>query len=243
MRPFSRASHWLTAVVIGGVLIGCAVAPATVHPGHPRSRSAPPGTTATTALPSTTTTTLVPAPAPARVFDTGNEQLDAVLPTLPAVLFEGGATVHYGYNPLDTCCHTGGYNPAPNDVWVGPSAFSSASAVALRRRSRAGPQRAPAHCPRHRAHCRGSRCAGRAGRSVGCLGEGRRLRGLGAGPERDGSQWHHILVVSRTLAQPGARGVAVARQRRSRAGFDVLSTIGGTVPDALPNRPRSPSSR
>ena len=61
------------------------------------------------------------------VFDTGNEQLDAVLPTLPAVLFEGGATVHYGYNPLDTCCHTGGYNPAPNDVWVGPSVFSSAA--------------------------------------------------------------------------------------------------------------------
>ncbi len=67
------------------------------------------------------------APPPAVVYNTGNAQLDALLPTLPAVLLEGGATVHYGYNPLDTCCHAGGYNPAPNDVWVGPSAFSTAA--------------------------------------------------------------------------------------------------------------------
>jgi hypothetical protein len=59
------------------------------------------------------------------VFATGNAQLDALLPTLPAVLFEGGANVHYGNNPLDTCCHAGGYNPGPNDVWIGPSAFTT----------------------------------------------------------------------------------------------------------------------
>jgi hypothetical protein len=58
---------------------------------------------------------------------TGNAQLDALLPTLPPLLFEGDARVHYGYNPLDTCCHAGGYNPEPNDVWVGPSAFASAA--------------------------------------------------------------------------------------------------------------------
>ncbi len=41
-------------------------------------------------------------------------------------MFEGGATVHFGWNPLDTCCHAGGYNPDPNEVWVGQSAFASA---------------------------------------------------------------------------------------------------------------------
>ena len=35
--------------------------------------------------------------------------------------------MHFGYNPLDTCCHAGGYNPEPNDVWVGQSAFSNPS--------------------------------------------------------------------------------------------------------------------
>jgi hypothetical protein len=62
-----------------------------------------------------------------RVFATGNAELDAVLRTLPAVLFSGHATVHYGYNPVD-CCHAGGYNPGPNDVWV--------SAIALRSHAR-----------------------------------------------------------------------------------------------------------
>jgi hypothetical protein len=58
------------------------------------------------------------------VFATGNEQLDALLTTLPQVLFEGGAQVHAGYNPID-CCHAGGYNPEPNEVWVGETAFAS----------------------------------------------------------------------------------------------------------------------
>lgn len=78
---------------------------------------------------STTTTTTAPAVVvpPAPMFATGNAQLDALLPTLPTLLFEGGATVHHGWNPLDTCCHAGGYNPDPNDVWVGQSAFTSAA--------------------------------------------------------------------------------------------------------------------
>jgi hypothetical protein len=135
MRPFSRRSRWLTAVVLGGALAGCAIAPATIDRSRPRSGSASVGAAATAATPATstsstptTTTTVaapVPAPAPAPVFATGNAQLDALLPTLPAVLFEGGATVHYGYNPLDTCCHAGGYNPTPNDVWIGQSAFAT----------------------------------------------------------------------------------------------------------------------
>jgi hypothetical protein len=67
----------------------------------------------------------VAPPAPARVFATGNGQLDALLPRLPPLLFDGGATVHSGWNPLDTCCHAGGYNPGPNEIWVGQSAFAS----------------------------------------------------------------------------------------------------------------------
>jgi hypothetical protein len=61
----------------------------------------------------------------ARVFATGNAQLDALLATLPPVLFTAGATVHFGFNPLDTCCHAGGYNPGPNDVWVSPTALKT----------------------------------------------------------------------------------------------------------------------
>jgi Zn-dependent protease with chaperone function len=63
--------------------------------------------------------------APARVFATGNARLDALLATLPAVLFTAGASVHFGFNPLDTCCHAGGYNPGPNDVWVSANALKS----------------------------------------------------------------------------------------------------------------------
>ena len=58
------------------------------------------------------------------VFATGSPELDALLPTLPAVLFEGGAQVHFGYNPVD-CCHAGGYNPEPNEVWVSELALRS----------------------------------------------------------------------------------------------------------------------
>jgi hypothetical protein len=63
-------------------------------------------------------------PAPAR-FATGNARLDALLPTLPAELFAAGAVVHFGYNPLDDCCHSGGYNPGPNEVWVSQRALTT----------------------------------------------------------------------------------------------------------------------
>jgi hypothetical protein len=83
--------------------------------------------TASATTTSTTSTTVAPvAVLPARVFATGNEQLDALLTTLPQVLFEGGAQVHAGYNPID-CCHAGGYNPEPNEVWVGDTAFARSS--------------------------------------------------------------------------------------------------------------------
>lgn len=66
-------------------------------------------------------------PAPSG-FATGNAQLDALLPTLPTVLFEAGAHVHFGYNPID-CCHAGGYNPEPNDVWVSERALRTGNAL------------------------------------------------------------------------------------------------------------------
>ena len=89
------------------------------------STTARPSTTST----STTSTTVAPvAVLPARVFATGNEQLDALLATLPAVLFEAGAPVHFGYNPVD-CCFAGGYNPEPNEVWVSEKALGSPAAL------------------------------------------------------------------------------------------------------------------
>jgi hypothetical protein len=96
----------------------------------PVSAGAADRATSTTSSSSSTTSTSTTAPPvvlipPAGAYAPGNPQLDTLLPTFPAVLFAGGATVHYGWNPLDSCCHAGGYNPDPNDVWVGPSAFDS----------------------------------------------------------------------------------------------------------------------
>jgi len=124
MHHLARSVRALTAVLAIILLAGCGyAADAAISTEAPR----PAPTTTTTS----TTTTSVPAPAPpvlvapAIAFATGQPQLDSLLPTLPPVLLEGNATVHYGYNPLDTCCHAGGYNPEPNAVWIGESAFSS----------------------------------------------------------------------------------------------------------------------
>ncbi len=98
--------------------------------GSTTTSSTSDGSTSTTAAPSTTSTTVAPvAVLPARVFASGNPQLDVLLATLPEVLFEGGAQVHAGYNPVD-CCHAGGYNPDPNEVWVGDTAFASPERLA-----------------------------------------------------------------------------------------------------------------
>jgi hypothetical protein len=87
-----------------------------------------PTTTTIAAPPASTSTPVAVAVLPAGpVFATGNEQLDALLPTLPAVLFEGGAQVRFGYNPVD-CCHAGGYNPGLNEVWVSEKALGSVAA-------------------------------------------------------------------------------------------------------------------
>jgi hypothetical protein len=127
MRRLTRSSRWLVPALAVVVIAGCAHASA-ARSAPPRSSNEATGTTTSTT--STSTTTTIPAAVPVQVAvfpATGNAQLDALLPTLPPLLFEGAARVHYGYNPLDTCCHAGGYNPEPNDVWVGPSAFSSAA--------------------------------------------------------------------------------------------------------------------
>jgi hypothetical protein len=58
------------------------------------------------------------------VFATGNAQLDALLRTLPPVLFDAGARVHFGYNPAG-CCHAGAYDADANGVWIGEQAFGS----------------------------------------------------------------------------------------------------------------------
>ena len=133
MRLSSRTIRRLTvgtlvlAAVVGFAAFGVATLSSSAGGSVEAHRRA--STTTTTSAPPVATTPTTTAPVQvlpaAPVFDTGNAQLDALLPTLPTVLFEGGAQVHYGYNPVD-CCHAGGYNPDPNEVWVGPSAFSGA---------------------------------------------------------------------------------------------------------------------
>jgi hypothetical protein len=124
MHRFARTSPWLAPALAAVVLAGCAHSASAARSVPSRPSDA---TTSTTSATSTTTTPPVVLVQTAAAPATGNAQLDALLPTLPALLSEGGARVHFGYNPLDTCCHAGGYNPEPNDVWVGPSAFSSAA--------------------------------------------------------------------------------------------------------------------
>ena len=141
------------------------------------------------------------------------------------------------------CCHAGGYNPGPNDVWIGPSAFTSPARLRY----------VAVHELGHSLHQRTTRagCAHRGGRgrprrprrAVGCVREGRRLRGLGPRAGRDGGQWHHLLVLPRPVAQPGARRAqlrrledalrARPRLRPSRPAPGVSSAIGSTVLDAL----------
>ena len=53
--------------------------------------------------------------------------------------------MHFGYNPFD-CCHAGGYNPEPNDVWVSERALRSGDAltyVTQRVRAELGETRVP----------------------------------------------------------------------------------------------------
>jgi hypothetical protein len=120
----------IVLLLVVGVLAGCGLSPSPVRSvgaaAHHQDASTPRGRTAPTA-PAVTTTTTVPPPvvvAPTPAAATGNAELDQLLPTLPSVLFEAGAHVHFGYNPID-CCHAGGYNPEPNDVWVSERAMAS----------------------------------------------------------------------------------------------------------------------
>ena len=119
----------MRAIVLVLLLAGCGLSPSggrSVTPDPHRVTSTPAARAGRTPVAVSTTTTVPPAivvtPAPAAA--TGNAQLDLLLPTLPSVLFEAGAHVHFGYNPVD-CCHAGGYNPEPNDVWVSERALAS----------------------------------------------------------------------------------------------------------------------
>ena len=170
---------------------------------------------------------VVADPAGAGRATTGNAELDRLLPTLPSVLFEAGAHVHFGYNPVD-CCHAGGYNPEPNDVWVSERALGQHRPPHLRHRPRAGPQRAPPTRPSRRAHRRGRRCAGGASRTVGRLGEGRRLRRVGALPRE-----RRRRAASPTGAAP-SRGDRRPAPRSAEHGLAVRSFA------AVPARTRSP---
>jgi hypothetical protein len=132
MRSTSRRARGLvisTIVLLAGLAVVLGLYPALSHdrltPVSAGAASVTPTSSSTAATTTTTTAAPVVVVPPAPVFATGSSQLDALLPTLPALLFEGGATVHYGWNPLDTCCHAGGYNPDPNDVWIGQSAFNT----------------------------------------------------------------------------------------------------------------------
>ncbi len=151
MLTSSHRAHRTTAALAVGIVAAFGFSAAAVASASAPARPTVPATrtravvhvTATTVAPVATTvspttvspttvspTTVAAAPKPAspspaaRVFASGNARLDALLSTLPAVLFEGHATVHFGYNPID-CCHAGGYNPVPNDVWVSERALTT----------------------------------------------------------------------------------------------------------------------
>lgn len=113
----------MRTVLLFLLLAGCGLAPAparSVDPPAPHRGRA----TVQPLAASTTTTAPAPEVPPTPTAATGNAELDQLLPSLPSVLFEAGAHVHFGYNPVD-CCHAGGYNPEPNDVWVSERALAS----------------------------------------------------------------------------------------------------------------------
>jgi hypothetical protein len=145
----------LVAGVGAGLLAGVGVASSTVAEStvaaprtDGRNMASPPSPTRTkpsmttkptksttmagaTARPTITKRTLVTAtkgPTVPAAFATGNARLDALLATLPPVLFTAGAHVHFGYNPID-CCHAGGYNLEPNDVWISERALGSTAVL------------------------------------------------------------------------------------------------------------------
>jgi hypothetical protein len=130
LRHLSFRARALLATLTVGVLAAFGFTSVAVGSVAPSTSTEPPTAPVATTTPTTrapvapTTTAPVVVAPPARVFATGNARLDALLTTLPAVLFEGGAAVHFGYNPID-CCHAGGYNPGPNEVWVSERAFTS----------------------------------------------------------------------------------------------------------------------
>ncbi len=123
-RPLSAGATKTTPTTMVAKLAVKAIATSRVETS---GKATPPATTPPATAPAPVRTTVarkaVVRPA-ARVFATGNAELDALLATLPAVLFEANPSVHFGYNPVD-CCHAGGYNPEPNEVWVSERAFSS----------------------------------------------------------------------------------------------------------------------
>jgi hypothetical protein len=130
MRKSSPGSRRLTVALAIGIVAGFGFTVSAVGSAGTRpaarlvtvARVTPTSTTPTSTTPTSTTPTTTEAVA--RVAASGNARLDALVATLPAVLFEGKATVHFGFNPID-CCHAGGYNPGPNDVWVSERALTS----------------------------------------------------------------------------------------------------------------------
>ncbi len=100
-------------------------------PTRPKPKTKTTTRTGSTTRPTVTKRTVVKAtkkPTVPATFATGNARLDALLASLPPVLFTAGAHVHFGYNPID-CCHAGGYNLEPNDVWISERALGSTAVL------------------------------------------------------------------------------------------------------------------
>ena len=228
MRP-SPLDPWLVgcsrASLLAGVLVGCAVrrrrdatradrrTPVRLGDRRPR-----PGDHSRRLQHDHDDDRPVPSPRRAPAFATGNAQLDALLPTLPAVLFEGGADRALRLQPARHLLPRGRLQPRRRTTSGSARARSRSPArltyVAVHElASQRPPQdrpRPPRSPPRSRVHR-----SVRAG-AVGRLREGRGLRRVGAAPGRDGRERHHLLGVPRTLAQPGRRRTpGVARAVRS----------------------------
>lgn len=101
-----------------------AVAPTTSTLPSVTTTTAPP-TTTTTAAPAPTTTTVPPRTADVAPAD----RMAHVVALLDSTGFDwraAGVSIQLAFHP-DDCCHWGNYETATRRLWIGPTAFASAS--------------------------------------------------------------------------------------------------------------------
>ncbi|HEV7864840.1 MAG TPA: hypothetical protein VGR20_19210, partial [Acidimicrobiia bacterium] len=103
-----------------------AAAPAEAADGVTTTTTIPAIAVTTAAVTTAAVTTAAASRSADSVAATRLEQVEAIADTSGFDWRTAGVTIHIGYNP-DSCCHWGIYDYRDNSLWIGPTAFDSAS--------------------------------------------------------------------------------------------------------------------